>query len=127
MGRRISDRRPCCTFGCLAVNEIAVADRSTTWYNYLIARSVGQNLSPQSFFPGDGAIMNFVQVEQSTFTQKKRKLAGGACVRCHERKVKCDAGSSAEALLLPCRNCVVSGDADDCRSVKRTKTECLSL
>lgn len=31
---------------------------------------------------------NFVQVDGSSFA-KKRKFGKGACVRCHERKVKC--------------------------------------
>lgn len=32
--------------------------------------------------------LNFVQIDGSSFA-KRRKFGNGACVRCHERKVKC--------------------------------------
>ncbi|UPK95757.1 hypothetical protein LCI18_006692 [Fusarium solani-melongenae] len=51
--------------------------------------------------------INLVQVDPTSFT-KKRKPNSSACVRCHERKVKCDAGSR-EASGGSCKNCLASG------------------
>ncbi|KAJ4211267.1 hypothetical protein NW759_012745 [Fusarium solani] len=51
--------------------------------------------------------INLVQVDPTSFT-KKRKPNSSACVRCHERKVKCDAGSR-EAGGGSCKNCLASG------------------
>ncbi|CAK7210310.1 hypothetical protein SEUCBS140593_000790 [Sporothrix eucalyptigena] len=50
--------------------------------------------------------INHIQVDPKTFT-KKRKRTNTACVRCHERKIKCDAGSLPNNT--PCRNCVSAG------------------
>ncbi|KAL1903153.1 hypothetical protein Sste5346_000437 [Sporothrix stenoceras] len=46
--------------------------------------------------------INHVQVDPTTFN-KKRKRTNTACVRCHERKIKCDAGRLSRR----------SGDIDD--------------
>lgn len=47
----------------------------------------------------DGLDIRVVQVDPSTFL-RKRKRHTTACVRCHDRKVKCDTRKTPRSLSL---------------------------